>query len=236
MQPKYNAAYLESQRFPVTVDFDLNAAVDGIIEFQGDFVLMDMQSTGFADLEFNHRAAQQVAPFRAYPGATVEGEFASVRVKAQMQPGKMLRLVLAAGYRFKPGNAQGRVVDQIGVNTQFNAFGNGAVGINVIDVVLSGNNLNGILLKHIRARAAAGAGGTVATSLFAYNPATSAKDGNAGSGKIMLMTHYNDTTTMTAAQEATLNRLIPAGWGLYVVESVGVAVANVSNAISWEVL
>lgn len=235
MKPEFSAQFLSTQRFPITVDLSLNAAVDKIIEFQGDFVLMDMASTGFADLEFGNRAAQQVAPFRAYPGATVEGPFESVRVKAPIQPGKILRLVLASGYRFKPGNALGKTVDVVGTNTELGAYTNGAVGTNVGDLVTSTQNLNGVLLKFARIKCTAGAGGTVAPALIAYNPAVAAKNSATGPGKIQLLGHYNDTTVATSVNEQ-FNRQLPEGWGLFVIESVTVAAASCNTIASFEIL
>lgn len=235
MQPEFRASFLRTQRSPYVIDITLDTAVDRILEFQGDFVLMDMQSTGFADLEFNQRASPQLAPFRAYPGATVEGEFESVRVKAPVQPGKVLRLVLATGWRFKPGNAQGRTVDIVGANTELGAYSNGAVGANVGDLVTSTANLNGILLKFARIKCTAGAGGTVAPALIAYNPAVAAKNSAPGPGKIQLLGHYNDTTVATSVNEQ-FNRLIPPGWGLFVIESVTVAAASCNTICSFEVL
>lgn len=102
--PFPSAAFVETQRNFTYFDKSLTSGLtDVIIESPGDFLYIDQASTGVVRVELNMRQGGSLAPITLAAGGSIECDFSSVKLTADAQLNKSIRIVVANGARIKGG-------------------------------------------------------------------------------------------------------------------------------------
>jgi hypothetical protein len=102
--PFQSAAFTETQRNFTYFDKSLSTALtDVVIESPGDFLYIDQASTGVVRVELNMRQGGSLAPITLAAGGSIECDFSSVKITADAQLNKSVRIVIGNGARIKGG-------------------------------------------------------------------------------------------------------------------------------------
>jgi hypothetical protein len=102
--PFQSAAFTETQRNFTYFDKSLTTALtDVVIESPGDFLYIDQASTGVVRVELNMRQGGSLAPITLAAGGSIECDFSSVKITANAQINKSVRIVIGNGARIKGG-------------------------------------------------------------------------------------------------------------------------------------
>mgnify|MGYP000632636192 CR=1 FL=1 len=102
--PFQSAAFTETQRNFTYFDKSLTSGLtDVMIESPGDFLYIDQASTGVVQIELNMRQGGSLAPITLAAGGSIECDFSSVKITADAQLNKSVRIVIGNGARIKGG-------------------------------------------------------------------------------------------------------------------------------------
>lgn len=116
-QPFPHAAYVEGQRNFTYFDRSLTSGLtDEIISSPGDFLYIDQVSTGVVSVELNMRQGGALAPIKLAAGGSIECDFASIKINATAQLGKIIRVIIGNGARIKSGgtvNSESNIITAV---------------------------------------------------------------------------------------------------------------------------
>lgn len=225
------------------VDVDLSTArslaagTALVLPIAGTILYIDQkQNTGYATVHLvDETFSAGNTPITVYSGYILRAPFTQLVLENVSQTGMTLRILYGVDIDFVPGSGAGVVVtnpvnvlDVLDPSVQVatGAPGN-AVGSAVATVVLPANNPRGIRMRQITQQITAGAGGDILQQVIA-RPTAPAGPGSSNPGAQLAML-FNNTTSAVQFQ-TSLNREIPAGWGLYVTSTINVAVAATNSA------
>lgn len=233
---------------PLYVDVDLGVArsiaagTAAVLQISGNFLYVDQrQNTGFGSVHFED-VNPQSTPVTIFAGALWKNPFTKIAIENTAQPGQTLRLIYGVDLDALPISAAGVTVlnainvnDLIAANCQriFNTLSPGA-GTTVTNIVATATNPNGLVVREIHLGIAAGAGGTIESLLIAAAAAPANR--NSAAAQVALLGASSGSTTLSSTPTLTLNRKIPATWGIWTVDVVGVAAAARNLDLSIEVL
>lgn len=211
------------------------------LNIQGNFLYVDQrQNSGFATAHFQDENPV-ATPVTIFAGALWKVPFTRVGIENTAQAGASLRIIYGMDVDALPISAAGVTVlnpiimqDQVDTACQILGLaGAPGIGTTVTALLNTNQNPNGFLLRAYEVSYAAGAGGTYSGALIAASVAPVGIGNQLNA--IMLAFFSNSTTTAQLVHETTLQRRIPANWGLWVAEIVTVAAAGRSLFTSLEI-
>ena len=195
-------------------DLDLSTAnTNLILPIAGDFLYIDMASTGVATIELNNQQEARKAPFQVRKGFALQAVFKQLKISNTAQPGLFLRITSSVGERVIPAlgdmNISGSVTtleDALIFNASYKS--SSGLAANTADVIFSpAANLNGAIVH--RAQYISNQTASTAAALIAKNAApANVLDGN----PILAAISNGGGNSMSTLEKPIL---IPAGQGLY---------------------
>jgi hypothetical protein len=247
----FPAVRTEMRAPPMYREIDLSAArslaagTAEVLPIVGNMIYVDQKAnSGYAVLHVQDDSYVGNTPITAFPGFLVRVPFTQIIFENEAQPGQVMRLIYGTDLDFVPTVGAGvSVLNAVNINDQVDPlceivrFQNTAepIGVNLNVLVAPATNVRGLRLRSTAIFGNAGAGGTLTQHLIASLVAPGgvfAPQSNA----IVLMTMVNATTTFQVIQKNALWRVIPAGWGLYLIDWCAVAIGSVGSMVSVEVL
>lgn len=224
-------------------DVDLTNAGDRIINIAGNSFYIDANpADGNAVVYFQDTDnLRGPTPFYVSPGFIARIPFTQIRVTNTSQPGKKIRIVYGIDTDFQPGSVSqvsfaGEVTinDVITINSQSVYFaGSSPVAFNVNNLLLPAANINGLNLKAASVTVSTDPTGTTSAALIAAPVAPAAF---AGATRAVMGLCRGNNGTSGSSFEYNMARLIPAGWGLYLVHASSVVPGGVEGQATFQLL
>lgn len=202
------------------LDVDLSIARDNeILQCAGDFLYIDLVSSGEATLELNNQHEAQKAPFHVIKGFALNATFKQLKFSNVAQAGAMMRIMFSTGDRVTPATSQTQISGNVTTLEDGLVYGasfksNAALAANTPEVVFTaGSNPNGAVVYDARFITTK-AGGICALLAKATAP-TSVTDGDC----ILSPDYYQNAANVQDAGKLIKPIKIPAGKGLYFIDS-----------------
>ena len=232
----------DNRRSPLEMyDVDLSVARSFAAATQLDLPLagnlfyidQDPAISGFATIAFGD--GNGAGPTKVYvgPGFAVGETFTSIQIANLAQPGKVLRIIFGTDVDFQPrfGSIQNvnvaagsvNVTDQLNTATSVAGFVNLTEGFNVatgqyvVPLIIPGTGT--YTIKNISGYAIASATASINTFLIAAAVAPAAPLSN-GSNRYSFAQMFSSNTNSIFYNDSKVPRIMPAGWGLWVVASI----------------
>lgn len=237
---------------PLYIDIDLSASrslalgTALYVNISGNSFFVDADTTNcgvgtvhFQDTNFGIASA----PFFVAPGFIAAVGFTQIAIENTAQAGKRLRIFYGVDIDFQAGvNATVALTGRVDVNDVITsgcqilaAAGSGAIGTNVSTLVAPGTNINGIIIRNAYLSCSpSGAGGSASSALVAASSAPVSLLANKTSAVTLCKTLTSYPNAVTIDQIMT--RRVPAGWGIYYIETIATTVASTGYDISLEIL
>lgn len=227
------------QTTPLYYDIDLSVARSlsaGTalqLPFAANSIYIDQKvNTGFATFHFQDDARAGNTPVTVFAGFIARVPITQLIVENAAQAGMVMRVIYGVDIDFVPGAGAGvSVLNAINVNDVVDPSCEiiyppltNLVGVNIDQVVAPASNPSGMMLRELASAIRAGAGGTINLSVVAAATAPVA----IFASKTNALQLFFDSEAAGATRTFTLaplNRKIPAGWGIWVITSIGVSVA-----------
>lgn len=202
-------------------DIDLSIARENeIFNIAGDFLYIDMASTGYATIELNNQHDARKAPFLVRKGFALGATFKQLKISNNAQAGAFIRIMSSTGDRVIP--AIGDLIISGSVNTIEDGVSYGAsyksnsiFTANVADTIFTpAANVNGAVIHTAEFYFENNAG--ILGSMIAKNAAPA----NVADGDVLIVT----IPAAISPNRIMVGRLtrpikIPAGKGLYLISS-----------------
>lgn len=169
-------------------------------------------------------------------GVYLKDPWSALDVKNSSSFTQTIKLMLMdngeGGSRRQPGNVV--IIDNVSANCQHVSGGplTGLTGITAQQILAPASNVNGCLVRSVIQSVKAGAGGTVSAQVVAAPAAPGSFQG----ANMIVLGYLTDADAVSRSfTDTEMRRMIPAGWGLYLVYTVTTAVAgNNSYGVSFE--
>lgn len=228
----------------LSVARSLAAGTAQVLPFAGTIIYIDQRpNTGVAQLHLvDETFTAANTPITVFSGYILKAPFTQLVVENAAQPGMTLRILYGVDIDFIPGSGAGvtvnnpiNVMDAIDPTCRTDVIApSTAIGLTVTTVVLPASNPRGIRLRRLYQSATAGAGGNITQWVVA---ASAAPAGIASlAACCMLGVLANNTTNNVQLDAGPQSRDIPAGWGIYILSSIGTAIATGNGVhLSYEV-
>lgn len=208
-------------------DVDLSVARNNeVLPIAGDFLYIDLISTGEATIELNNQHDAPKAPFKVIKGFALNATFKQLKFSNVPQSGLMMRIMFSTGDRVIPATSQTQISGDVttiesGYSYSASYKSDTALAANTPDTVFTGAaNVNGAVV--FDARFTLYKINNLWTTLIAKStPPTSNKDGD------VLLVADNYYTGNFVNESAKLNKpvLIPAGKGLFFISGAAESAA-----------
>ena len=135
-------------------DLDLSTAKENLIlPIAGDFLYIDMASTGVATIELNNQQEARKAPFQVRKGFAMQAVFKQLKITNTAQPGLFLRIMSSVGERVIPALGDMNISGSVTVVEDGMTYGASYKSItpmaaNTPDVIIApGANVNGVVIQ-----------------------------------------------------------------------------------------
>jgi hypothetical protein len=224
VQPKHYDVDLSTAR-------SLAAGTALVLPLAGNFLYVDQRAgTGYARIFFED-VASNATPVTIFAGALWRAPFTEIAIENEAQTGATLRIVYGMDIDALPISAAGVTVlnaltiqDAISSACGFTATGLAtAVAANVVTTLVTpAANPRGIRLRSFQAGVQPGGGGTITMRAIAASAAPVGFGSQANAYEIVTL---QSAAAITVRDELALQRLLPAGWGIYTVHTITVALA-----------
>lgn len=197
-------------------DLDLSTAnTNLILPIAGDFLYIDMASTGVATIELNNQQEARKAPFQVRKGFALQAVFKQLKITNTAQPGLFLRIMSSVGERVIPAlgdvNISGSVnaiEDGITYGAAFSSSVPAPAANTVLTVVAPAANVNGLVV-HDASYCSLTAGTTLTSLLAKASTPTALQDGDV----LMLGDAYTPSSVGSGSMKQSFK--VAAGKGLY---------------------
>lgn len=137
-------------------DLDLSIArTNEVLPISGDFLYVDLVSTGTATLELNNQHEAKKAPFLVQKGFALQATFKQLKISNSAQSGGLLRIMYSTGDRVIPATGQTQVsgtVNTIEAGIDYGASykSNTTLGAAGVETVFTpGANVNGAIIYQL---------------------------------------------------------------------------------------
>lgn len=251
LQPSTDFQRVRDQRAvqPKHYDVDLSVARSAaagtalVLPLAGNFLYVDQRAgTGYARVFFED-VTNTATPVTIFAGALWRAPFTEIAIENEAQPGATLRLVYGLDIDALPISAAGVTVlnaltiqDSISSACAFTQtpLSTAITAFTATTLLAAAANPRGVRLRSFGVNCQAGAGGSCTIRLLAASVAPVALATQANAYEIVTT---QSSGALVVRDELALQRLIPAGWGIFAAHNVATAVAlNTTVTFSAEVL
>ena len=248
----FNATRDGRLSMPLYLDVDLttarsitgtgaNAALAINISGNSFYVDADTVNIGVATVHFQDTSLSSAsAPFSVAAGFIASVPFTQILIENAAQPSKRLRVFYGVDIDFQAGvNASVAISGRVDLNDVIGACqfvqrsGVVNIGTLVTQLLAPASNINGILVRDVEVTVNSGATGGTTVMVMA---ALTAPMSLASKSSAVILGHIYSFNANTIHMDKSLNRRVPAGWGLFVVEISATVTGSDDLSVSFEVL
>lgn len=202
-----------------------------VLTLVGNVIYIDQKAnSGYATIHVQDDASVGNTPITVFPGFLARLPFTQIILENDAQPGQVLRVIYGTDMDFIPVPGGGvSVLNAINVNDVIDSdCGINylpmtlTVGTNVDLMIPAASNVRGINFRALSYSIQAGAGGSINTALIAA--ATAPALVTASKANAIMLGFAVDTAGAPRMDSVPpFNRKVPAGWGVWAVNQIGVA-------------
>lgn len=199
----------------------------------GNVLYIDQKgNSGYATVHVQDDGSVGNCPITVFPGFLAKVPFTELMIENDAQPGQVMRFIYGTDLEFVPIPGGGvSVLNAINVNDVITPDCEvvspalpTAIGADQVTVVLApALNVSGVRVRSITKRVQAGAGAFIASRLLGSLVAPAAFGAQSNALHLAHLTITNSAEDIFHAP--ALNRVIPAGWGLYNITTINTAAA-----------
>jgi len=237
---------------PMYRDIDLSVARSLLagtalrLTIAGNMIYIDQKgNSGYAVLHVQDDASVGNTPITVFPGFLARLPFTELILENVAQTGQVLRIIYGTDMDFQPIPGGGvSVLNALNINDQVDSVcqvirveGSFAVGSNQVTVVLAAaTNPRGFVLRHAHMLLQSNVAGLLGQSIIAALTAPVLTIGSQTNAHVI---SYSDSTAgvIQVVDTGFCQRRFPAGWGVWVINTVTVGAAVQTLArVSLEIL
>lgn len=233
------SAVRDGRRAPLLyLDVDLSVArtlanAERIPVAGNAFYVDQLGSSGTATAYFQQPYSQAPTPVSVFAGFALRIPWTEVMITNAAQPGKVLRIIYGVDVDFRPATGAGvsllnpvNVADLIAPECELirASLPSGVAPFTASTVLAAASNTRGLRVRYVALLGGAGAGGEIVSYVLA-SPTPPAAFGSKAN-TVVLASINAANGGRDRSEVHSINREIPAGWGIFNICLIGVAVAT----------
>jgi hypothetical protein len=216
-------------------DVDLSVArTNEILPIAGDFLYIDLASTGEATLELNNQHDARKAPFKVIKGFALNATFKQLKFTNVAQAGAIMRIMFSTGDKVIPATSQMQISGNVATLEDGYTYGgsfksNTSLAANGVETIFTpAANVNGAILQSCRYSGQVASGYGIALIAKTSAPA------NVLDGDVIAS---NDINVFASGSQIQVNMKlerpvsIPAGKGLYLITAAADALTPMKSVL-----